>query len=118
LLGINLVNRFFKKKKPNKNQHHMKNPNSLSSGTNDSDMLLILKLSILGSLELLEDEQNDEFEYEGEMDGEGFVEQVRNTQNGRSTTYTMDEDILISITLRKIAMYAGVGVMFSSIDLP
>jgi hypothetical protein len=31
------------------------NPNSLASGTHDSDMLLILVLSILGSLKLLED---------------------------------------------------------------
>jgi hypothetical protein len=40
---------------PNKNQCHKQKSNSLASGTNDSDMLLILRLSILGSLELLED---------------------------------------------------------------
>jgi hypothetical protein len=40
---------------PNKNQHHKQNPNSLASGTYDSDMQLILRVSILGSLELLED---------------------------------------------------------------
>jgi hypothetical protein len=48
---------FFLKKKattrPNKNQHHKQNPNSLASETHDSDMQLILRLSILGSLELL-----------------------------------------------------------------
>jgi hypothetical protein len=32
----------------NKNRQHMENPNSLASGTHDSDMLLILRLSILG----------------------------------------------------------------------
>jgi hypothetical protein len=54
-------------------------------------------------------EQNDEFEYEEEMDGEGFVELARNTQNGRAANYTMDEDILLCITWKQIAMDAGVG---------
>jgi hypothetical protein len=51
---------FLRKKatRPNKNQHHKQNPNSLASETHDSDMQLILRLSILGSLELLEDTQN------------------------------------------------------------
>jgi hypothetical protein len=55
---IKISPNFFKKKgaaRPNKNQQHKQNPNSLASGTHDSDMQLILKLSILGSLELLED---------------------------------------------------------------
>jgi hypothetical protein len=55
LIIIKRSTNFFKKKKPNKNQHHKQNSNSLASGTNNSDMLLILKLSILGILELLED---------------------------------------------------------------
>jgi hypothetical protein len=41
--------------RPNKNQHHKQNPNSLASGTHNSDMQLILRLSILGSLELLKE---------------------------------------------------------------
>jgi hypothetical protein len=55
LLIIIKRSKIFLRKKPNKNQHHKQNPNSLASGTNNSDMLLILRLSILGSLELLED---------------------------------------------------------------
>jgi hypothetical protein len=38
------------------------------------------------------------------MDGEGFVEPAKNTQNGRATNYTMDEDILLCITWKQIAM--------------
>jgi hypothetical protein len=55
---INSSSCFFKEKiaaRLNKNQCLKKNPNSLASGTHDSGMLLILKLSIIGSLELLED---------------------------------------------------------------
>jgi hypothetical protein len=56
IIKISLI--FLRKKastRPKKNQYHKQSPNSLLSGTNDRDMLLILRLSILGSLELLED---------------------------------------------------------------
>jgi hypothetical protein len=56
LIIINSLPKKIKKivARPNKNQCHKQNYNSLSNGTHDSDMPLNLKLSILGSLELLE----------------------------------------------------------------
>jgi hypothetical protein len=38
------------------------------------------------------------------------VKTARNTQNGRAANYTMDEDILLCITWKQIAMDAGVGI--------
>jgi hypothetical protein len=55
------------------------------------------------------EQQNDELEYEGEMDGEGFVEPLRTTQVGRDANYTMDEDILLCITWKQIVVDVGVG---------
>jgi hypothetical protein len=39
----------------------------------------------------------------------GFVEPLRTSQNGRVANYTMDEDIILCITSKQIAMDAGVG---------
>jgi hypothetical protein len=58
LITINSLPVFLKKKiaaRPDKNQCHKQNSNYLENGTHDSDMVLNLKLSILGSLELFED---------------------------------------------------------------
>jgi hypothetical protein len=38
------------------------------------------------------EQENDDLDYDGEIDGEGFVEPPR---NGRGANYTMDEEILL-----------------------
>jgi hypothetical protein len=52
------------------------------------------------------EQQNDDLEYEGEIDGEGFMEPPRNE---RGANYTLDKEIFLCITWKHVEMDATMG---------